>query len=323
MDYNLLLECRPVKMLVNTQTCEIEQGLLVVKPSNGGCSLGSLDALEITEQYKQFGALLFRGFDYTIDEFKLFTDQFCSNYVSNRSPGRDLLSDDGRVQTVNLGEKHFSLHPEIAREPWQPDIAWFACQSPSNVGGETIVCDGVAAVEQFSTELIELMQNNCLSHALPTDLGWASQFLQDPTLTLSKLLESGCLSGFKFSIVNGQLIRTYERPMLHKPMFDDRWAYGSFLVFARRNLGISNFPTYLSGAKIEDEWVDEIESATRKVSVEIKWREKDLIMLDNTRFMHGRNPIGDPQNRKILTQFGYVSFVPQDYPNLEQQIWRS
>lgn len=303
-------------------TIEPREGLFVIEPSHGDRSLCSLDSERVKHDYKHYGALLFRGFDYSLDDFKAFSDQFCSNYVSNKSPGRNQLSQDGRVQTVNLGERSFALHPEIAREPWQPDVAWFACESPSKLGGETLVCDGVAAVKQFSDDLLDVMASSELSHSLPTDLTWASQFLSLPQLTLSELLNLQHIVGLRFSLINGQLVRTYDRPMLHKPMFLDEWAYGSFLVFARRNLGIRNFPVFKNGAEVSDQWVDEIESVTSRISVTINWRKKDLVMLDNTRFMHGRNPIGDPENRKIITQFGYLSFVPSKYPNLRQQVWR-
>ena len=105
-------------------------------------------------------------------------------------------------------------------------------------------------------------------------------------------------------------------------MFSEQLAYGNFLVFARRRLGVRYFPTYQDGSEVEDQLVDQIEALSNSLSFAHRWRKGDMLMLDNTRFMHGRNPIGDPQHRRIYTQFGYCSFVPPDYLNLAQQTWR-
>jgi hypothetical protein len=76
--------------------------------------LKMLDTQQIKALYMEHGAVLFRGFCLNIEGFAEFSDRFCSNYVSDKSPGREVLSSDGRVQTVNLGSQYFPLHPEIS-----------------------------------------------------------------------------------------------------------------------------------------------------------------------------------------------------------------
>ena len=285
--------------------------LRIISPENNRASLDDFDSQQvehIKNQYKEYGALLFRGFNIDVDQFRSFTDLFCHDYVSNKSPGRESASEDGRVQTVNLGERHFALHPEIAREPWQPEIAWFLCESPCTQGGQTNLCDGVEAVKSFPEPLFEHLRASALSHTLPTDLSWCAQYLNIPGLTVKQLLDPNLKSPFTFRLAAGQLTRTYVRPMLHTPKFSEELAYGNFLVFARKNLGIRNFPVYEDGSEIEDDLVNQIEEITNGLAISIDWQKSDLIMLDNTRFMHGRNPIGDPESRRILTQFGNLSF---------------
>jgi hypothetical protein len=265
---------------------------------------------------------LFRGFHLDLDRFSQFTDQFCNQYVSNKSPGREVLSDDGRIQTVNLGHRHFPLHPEISREPWQPDVAWFACKKPADEGGETTICDGIEIAKAFSPALIAHLQQNHLAHTLATDLGWCSEFLRKADLTIEEIGRFSDPAVFMFTVANQQLLRTYLRPMLHKPMFSPEWAYGNFLVFARRRLKVKNFPVYANGREVSDQLVLEIESISNDLAYALRWQENDLLMLDNTRFMHGRNPIANPDSRRIYTQFGYLNFVPSDFPNLDKQVWR-
>jgi hypothetical protein len=45
-------------------------------------------------------------------------------------------------------------------------------------------------------------------------------------------------------------------------------------------------------------------------------------MVDNTRFMHGRNAVEDPNHRLIFTQFGYATFAPVDENAARGQPWR-
>jgi hypothetical protein len=71
-----------------------------------------------------------------------FARRFCTTSVVNESPGRRPLNADQNVHTVDGGTGAFSLHPELSREPWKPDAAFFACMSPPSAGGATTICDG-------------------------------------------------------------------------------------------------------------------------------------------------------------------------------------
>jgi len=44
-------------------------------------------------------------------------------------------------------------------------------------------------------------------------------------------------------------------------------------------------------------------------------------MLDNSRFLHGRNPVAKLEEREIWTQFGYANFLDDDDPRLAEP-WR-
>src|ERR1700748_840711 len=75
------------------------------------------------DAYKRHGALLLRGFTLDFEAFRTLTDRYCSTSVFNDSPGREVLDAALNIQTVNLGNAAFPLHPELSREPWKPDIA--------------------------------------------------------------------------------------------------------------------------------------------------------------------------------------------------------
>ena len=54
----------------------------------------------------------------------------------------------------------------------------------------------------------------------------------------------------------------------------------------------------------------------------IEWRKGDVLMLDNTRFMHGRTAIRDPGKRRIATYFGYLRFARPDPEEPPNAVWR-
>ena len=81
------------------------------------------------------------------------------------------------------------------------------------------------------------------------------------------------------------------------------------------------FPLYEDGSLIEDQICDQIARVSDKLTAAHRWQAGDILMLDNSRFMHGRNPVDDPDSRVIWTQFGYASFLRADDPSREQ-LWR-
>lgn len=297
--------------------------LAVIEPDNSTRSLLDLDSHEIKEIFKQYGAMLFRGFPLNLTAFTRLADQYCNRYVRNKSQGRQQITNDGRVQTVNLGHRHFPLHPEISREPWQPDIVFFGCEHPAQAQGETTLCDGVKIYNAFPEQLRTTLKGRLLAHKVPTDLAWCADFLQRPALQIEELEAHSDRRIFQFSVEDGEIYRTYLRPFMHRPLFTDQMAYGNFLVFARRNLNSYSYPTFDNGEHISDALVEQIEAISNNLSYAHEWQKNDVLMLDNTRYMHGRNPIGgDPLQRRIYSQFGYCSFLPDTQKLPGYGIWR-
>ena len=58
------------------------------------------------------------------------------------------------------------------------------------------------------------------------------------------------------------------------------------------------------------------------MSAEVAWRAGDVLMLDNTRFMHGRTAILDANERLIASFFGYLGFAIPDSEEPPNAPWR-
>jgi hypothetical protein len=294
---------------------------VLVEPADE-CSILDVDPSEIVALYKEYGALLFRGFGVDVLQFRDFAEQFCSTSVVNESPGRQPIDPSHNVHTVDAGTGAFALHPELSREPWKPDAAFFGCLSAPSRGGATTICDGVELVRQLPDEVRRGLEGRRLLQVKPT---WPSLLelwlgTSDPTDDQLANPPEGC--PYHFRRIEGHVVRFFSRPALHKPMFTDRPAFGNFLLFARFNQNRHDYPLLDNGQPVPEPWLQAIKATGDRLSAEVAWRPGDALMLDNTRFMHGRTAIIDPGERLIMTYFGYLSFAIPDPEEPPNPIWR-
>jgi len=297
---------------------------VTVCPQGNTHDFQDLDTETVISLFRQYGAILFRGFQLDRKSFRQLAFRFCSNFIVNkaRDGGRKHVSPDGRIQTVNLGNKAFPLHPELATMPTQPDLAWFACASIPIIGGETLLCDGIAIASALQKQTRELLKSRSFTYRIKTTKEECESWLgvKDPdAATLQELKDKAPLS---FAIEDGEYYSTYVTQALHKPLFSNELAFGSFLLFARQMQGWKNFPTFEDDTEVPDAVYEEIKAVSDRLTVAHSWQQDDVLMVDNTRFMHGRNYVVNPEQRVIWTQFAYASFIPGLDSLYASQPWR-
>lgn len=295
----------------------------VVIESESEHSLLDLDPAQIIDLYKAHGALLVRGMGADVAQFRDFARTFCSTAVVNESPGRQAIDSAHNIHTVDGGTGAFALHPELSREPWKPDAAFFACFSAPSRGGATTICDGVALVDEMPDAVRRGLEGRRLLYIKGTWPELLDFWLGSPTPSDAQLRSPPPSCPYIFRrFPDGQIVRAFTRPALHKPMFTDAPAFGNFLLFARFNNGRPDHPVLDDGNPVPESWLQAIKAAGDRISVPIAWQPGDLLMLDNTRFMHGRTAIVDPGERLIATYFGYVRFATRNPEEPADPVWR-
>ncbi|GEN99305.1 hypothetical protein NSE01_11380 [Novosphingobium sediminis] len=289
----------------------------------GAEPLGVIDPALIEAAYKTHGALLFRGFGADLDAFRRFTRSLCATAVINETPGRAVLDAGQAIQGVDGGTNAFALHPELAREPWKPDAALFGCLSPPGTGGETTLCDGIALAAALPLHVRKGLEGRRLVHVMgvwPELLRfWLGTETPDD-LTLANPPRPVPYRFFRMP--DGRIAREFSRPALHTPMFAAGPAFGNFLLFARFNNGRGNFPLLDDLKPVPEEWLQAIHATGESLTAEVRWQQGDVLVLDNTRFLHGRRAIMDAAERTIATFFGYVRFAALDPEEMPQAPWR-
>lgn len=289
-----------------------------------GASLELVDVNEVRAQLESSGLLLLRGFGTTLSGFAALTENLCASSVFNESPHRDLLDHETGIQSVNKGGDPFPLHPEIAREPWRPDVALFACLGAPEVGGQTNLCDGIRIVEKLSESLRRELEQRRLIYikpAIPEELAY---WLGTETPGDELLANPPTTSPYEFRRQpNGVVLRIFTRPAFEKPLFQDKPAWGNFVLFARDYLGRRNFPILEGIGEFPEDWLNEIRTVSRKLTYAHKWQQGDVLVVDNSRYMHGRRAIADEVERRIATSFGYLPGIAQRPGEPADPPWRS
>lgn len=276
----------------------------------------------LIDLFKQHGAVLLRGFSVDMEGFRDFTTKYCPTSVFNESPDRKLLDAVYSIQSVNGGSAAFPLHPELSREPWKPDACFFWCMNPPSKGGETLVCDGVEIVKQMPPAVLQAFRGRRLVYTQPASPEACAYWLGTATPDDAELHAPPAACPYTFARVGGRVMRSFSRPALHKPMFSDDRAWGNFLLFARYHNNRVGFPVFDTGEPVPDALLDQVKAIGDRQSAPIAWERGDLIMLDNSRFLHGRNAIIDADERMIASYFGYLRFAIPDAEEPPNAPWR-
>ncbi len=272
--------------------------------------------------FRHHGALLLRGFGADLGNFHAFTSQFCAGSVFNESPDRLQLSAEHNIQSVNGGTLPFPLHPELSREPWKPDVCFFACIEPPRALGATTVCDGVALAAALPSALHAEFAKRRLRYIQGVTPDHLQFWLGTATPSEAQLAAPPAHCPYDFTRIDGHLVRSFTRPVLHRPMFTDSPAWGNFLLFSYFFNRVRGFPSFDDGQFVPDAWLEIVRATGDRLTAAIEWQAGDMLMLDNSRFLHGRTAVVDNDDRLIASYFGYLKDALVNPEEPADPLWR-
>lgn len=288
----------------------------------GDTPLSALDMIAVMTAFRADGAILIRGARFTVDDFRDFAQAICPVSVFNESPDRLELEEQGAVQSVNLGADAFPLHPELSREPWRPDACFFACIEPPADQGQTTYCDGIALADALPAKIRAAMDGRELLYIQPATRNTLQYWLGSAIATPQILANQPKEGPYTFKAVGSRIVRYFKRPLLSPTRFTNKLAFANFLPFARDYLGLPNFPCLDNGQPVPEEWMDAVREGAEKLTYQVDWKKGDVLIVDNSRFMHGRRAITDPDNRMIATYFGYLKDAAPMPGEPDRPVWR-
>ncbi|MFN6513533.1 MAG: TauD/TfdA family dioxygenase [Nostoc sp. CreGUA01] len=263
-----------------------------------GQDIMELPVAKVLEDFKSFGMLMFRGFDVNYEKMKGFAEQFSSTFMGQYSrPIVDL--NNQFITLVDSGMHYIAPHCENANSPFRPDVVWFCCAVPAAEGGETLFWDGVEVWKAMSAELRALFVGQKVRYVQKFLASHWQQFLgASATIDdVKKMLEG--IGGLSYKINQDEsLILEYICSAVVETKYGGQEAFANSIISEYRNP--RGIVTFADGSAIHVKVINEIQKIMDNLTGLIPWVSGDLVMIDNSRFLHGRKSFND-RRRRIVT----------------------
>ncbi len=265
------------------------------------------------------GAVLVRGFDFDLKMLQSFTHILCDDFhiVATRK-ARAVSKDDS--YTTSVHEQNFALlgHTEGSYRPSEssPEICFFMCTvPPSEAGGETTLVDGI----QFLAALPENIRQKFEDFGVTYEMYWEEERWQDE-FSVNNISELKAFldktAGIKYQLKdNKDLHVCYTTQAIHKdrlgvPVFANAILAHLPKITSRRYENISAYSKssnrvyFGNGEEISDEDINQLIDIHDDLAYKHKWQKSDLLVIDNTRYLHGRTMTAKNCDRKLISRFG-------------------
>ncbi len=284
---------------------------------------------EVKGLLERHGAIVFRGFTDGPEAFVGFTDRYGCNFstyqggwfhggvINRRSLGDDptLFAATGKTQEFAI-----PLHGEMYYQKCKPAILWFYCLTAPSRMGQTTLCDGRALWRGLSEpargtlEARRVKYINKLSRA-----EWEQSF---QTLDITEVEALCARNDVRVSVdpATQELLMEYACPaaVASRGPEGEKAFINSLIILWRgervhRRGAVNADPgtvkdgdpsiivRWEDGSELSHDLMKEIGAVAKRLTVEVEWERGDILMVDNTRVMHGRRDSPDP-DRVILVR---------------------
>lgn len=291
-------------MKLHTQ--QYGNGDAVMVTRQGDQALLDLPVDQIKDLMRSHGAVMFRGFESGPDLMKAFANQF--SYKFNRDRLRPTVDGTGgHVQMVNEGMGYVDPHCEQANSPFRPDAIWFSCTRPAAEGGETLFWDGLRLWGLLDDDLKRMFRAKRLRFFQRYEKEKWRLFL-GPESTREDIASalSGVAGVSYFVSPEEHLYLEYVCSPVVRTRFGDKEAFANSLMSEWRNT-LGELMTFEDGEEISRDIIDRIQTSFDACVEAIDWKAGDLVFLDNSRYLHGRNPFADA-SRKVYSSLSFLNF---------------
>ncbi|CAB3746818.1 TauD/TfdA family dioxygenase [Paraburkholderia humisilvae] len=289
---------------------------LVVESLNHA-ELARLAPAYLLGQLAEHGYLVLRGFQHGIDAFSRLVR--ATSTTISLDPARRF--DGDTAQKVDAGYDRVGLHCENGNSPFWPDLCWFYCQTAPARGSQTTVCDGKAVYRQmtaaqkaafdaqdivYARRVDEQRWKTYAFHALASQ-GQHLACTKDATFGHLLSLTQG-RTGTRLTLNDDGSVRyRFQVPAVRASHINPHLTHN----FANSLFGPSNHYekpeiTFANGGAIPQALLVELEALCERFTAEIGWQTGDVVLIDNTRVMHGRRAIED-KARSIFNALSSVS----------------
>ena len=246
------------------------------------------------------GAVIYRGFGDSLDEFNNLVKLNSSKVTFD--PARKASTSN--TAEIDAGIYEMGLHKENGNLPFSPDIQWFYCLEPANKGSQTTLCDGEQVLFELSKEIRKQFEQRNIRYSRRIPWDNVKKFLSiELNIPIEEVNDSHLL--LVNDMVEGQTSSRVDTNLLLSEYVTSATSESCFSGkkrFCNSMLGPSvNYEppkiTWADGEDIEFSIWDIIKDITSKNTYKHFWEKGDIVVIDNTRVMHGRCRLEDKSRR--------------------------
>lgn len=295
---------------------------LLVRPAVEGVDLAAWagDHGELIERWLlEHGGVLFRGFGIsTVSAFDRLTQAISSDQLEYKERSTPRTQLEGRIYTSTEypAHQHITYHNEFSYSlTWPMKIA-FCCVTAPEQGGETPIADSREVYRRLDPVLREAFERQGVmyvrNYGVGVDLSWQEAFQTEDRAAVEEHcrhapMEHEWLEGDRLRTravraavathpVTGDVVWFNQAHLFHASNLEPAVRQAMQAAFAEQDLPRNTF--YGDGSPIDDAALDRVRAAYDEVAVAFRWQVGDVLLLDNMRVAHGRNPfVGE---RKIV-----------------------
>ncbi len=255
-----------------------------------------VDIKKIKNEFNKKGILLLRNFDLDIKKINQFTDKFTIAYA-NDAIRRKKRFNKNNIRNVDSGLMRIDLHSEASFSPSVPDIIWFIClKPPINKGGRTTICDGVKLWNSLAINTKEFFLKNLIKYKLsiPFENNIFNKKRRKWLLPYPGV--ENCFIDYKKSKIEFD----YSRYAVNRTRYIDQLAFANHLFVTLKSEPQILKRSLKNGKKIPKKILSEIKNKSEFLTYKHSWNKYDMFMIDNNRFLHGREEISKNDVRDIV-----------------------
>jgi hypothetical protein len=246
------------------------------------------------------GVIIYRDFSDTLQDFNDIVSTHSSRVTFD--PARKISTSN--TAEIDSGFYEMGLHRENGNLPYRPDIQWFFCLEPASVGSETTLCDGRKVLFDLSSKTRKLFESRHIKYSRRIPWSNVRRFLSvELQIPIDEVTDEHMEHVNRQ--VQGQTYRRIDQNLIHSQLIISAIETSCFSggqAFCNSMLGPSvNYEppriTWENGDEISLDVWDEVKDVTSRNTYSHFWKKGDIVVIDNTRVMHGRRRLDDPMRR--------------------------
>ena len=263
-----------------------------------GSNLENLDGVphrKVCEKFVKFGFILFRDFEITDNDLIEFTDKFTNRYAKDTNRREARLGNEN-IKNVDSGNDEIKLHSEASFAPSWPEILWFFCKIPCNGGGNTTFCNSLDLWKSLDKSTKSFFLGNPIKYKLSLPIDIAKKNKKKKNWFLEEIGAFDVKLNWETASLEMNLLRFG----VTQCRFTNNLSFSNHLL-----VDLATEPQILSRTLMNDkeiplEITEEVNEKSSDLAFKSNWQKGDFVMLDNKRFLHGRESFELGSKRDIV-----------------------